>query len=119
MIKRVVQFHATNTRPSIRMQEITNLISCIPLISYKIKDGDLDTRYLPPRFSNHDYTSVRLVMRLLLDEPNELNDLDYFTRSSLEHFMGTVKHYKNDEDVRKLLENPILNNLAFQSDRDE
>jgi len=33
--------------------------------------------------------------------------------------MGTVKHYENDEDVRLLLENPILNDLASESDRDK
>ena len=101
---------------------IIHLISCIPLRSYKIKNGDLDSKYLPPRFSNNEYTSARLAMRKLkrlINKPKELLNLDYHPRVTLEHFMGTVKHYENDEDVRSLLENPILNDLASESDRDE
>lgn len=111
-----------NHKPSKRLIEIIQLISCIPLRSYKIQDGDLDSRYLPPRFSNNEYTSARLAMRKLkrlINKPKELLNLDYHPRVTLEHFMGTVKYYENDEDVRNLLENPILNNLAFESDQDE
>lgn len=113
---------ATNIRPSTKLKKIIELISWIPLISYKIKDGDLDTRYSTPESCRPYTITVRRIMKRLKqlsDKSNELNNLDYFSKCSLEHCMGTVKHYENDEDVRSLLENPILNNLAFQSDRDE
>ncbi len=98
------------------MQEIIQMITCIPLISYKIKDdGGLDTRFQPPRFSNHKHASVRLAMNMLMDVLDELSNLDYYSKSSLEHFMGTIKKY-NDKDVKKLLKNTILKNLALRSD---
>ena len=102
--------------------EIVQLISCIPLRSYRIIDGNLDTCYDGPRFSNHEYTSARLAMRKLkrlINKSKVLLNLDYHARVTLEHFMGTVKHYENDEDVRLLLTNPILRQLASESDRDE
>jgi hypothetical protein len=80
-------------------------------------NGDLDTRYSVPEFSNRDFTSARLAMNMLIDNPNELLNLDYFAKSMLEHFMGTVKHYENDKDVRLLLTNPTLKQLALESGR--
>ena len=95
-----------------------SMIACIPIVSYEIKNGDLDTHYQPPRFTNYEHASVRLVMSMLMKIFDELGNLDYFSKSSLEHFMGTIKKYK-DKDVKKLLKNPILKNLALKSNRNK
>ena len=106
----------SSTKP-IEVRNIIERISLIPLISYKIIGGDLDTFYSVPRFRMYDRINTRIIVLLLTDlarsQPDELRDLDYHANSSLEHFIGTIKTFENDRDVQELLEMLKSENLKF------
>src|SRR3990172_3172576 len=106
----------TSTKP-LGVEDIIFWISCIPLVSYKIKHGNLDTLYLPHRLRRYPLISAQIIMRLLADllrnNPDELRDLDYHAKSSLEHFIGTIETFENDRDVQELLEMLNSENLSF------
>jgi len=97
------------------------LISQIPMRSYRIIDGDLDTPFLitksyksnsrpdPAEFIRGRRV-VNLLKKILNRHPEQLDKFEY-SESNLEHFIGTIQqNYENDEDVRELLEFQSLQN---------
>ena len=99
------------------LRNIIGMISCLPLVSYRIRDGDLDTLYSAPPLRRYSFVSARIIVRLFTDllrnNPDELRDLDYHTKSSLEHFIGTIQTFEEDRDVQELLEMLKSENLKF------
>lgn len=109
---------------SVTLPDIIMLIQQIPLGSNEIKGGDLNTRFML-RFG-YRFTSKRWRVNLninarqiviwlkdlLESEPNDIQELDIFDLSNFNHFIETMrKNYGADNDVRELLENPVLENL--------
>jgi len=104
------------------LEEIEWLISQIPLRSYVIVEGDLDTPFVVEKsYKNNLPTDplefirarriVNLLRRILEAHPEQLDKFEY-SESNLEHFIGTIQqNYENDEDVRELLEIPSIQNV--------
>ncbi len=108
---------------SVTLPDIIMLIHQIPLGSNVIKEGNLDTRFL--LMHGYPFTSKRwnfiltitarqivIWLKDLLEiEPNSIQELDIFDQSNFDHFIQTMReNYETDNDVRELLENPILEN---------
>ena len=105
------------------LQEIEWLISQIPMRSYNIVDGDLDTPFLlGKRYKNNSLSDdvefirarriINLLIRVLNRHPEQL-DVFEISGSNLEHFVGTMKqNYEDDEDVTRLLAIPNIRNIT-------
>ena len=103
------------------LEEIEWLISQIPLRSYAIVNGDLDTPFLIEKSYKNNLPIdpaefirgrrvVNLLKKILNRHPEQLDKFEY-SESNLEHFIGTIQqNYENDEDVRELLEFQSLQN---------
>ncbi len=115
---------SSNLVTTVTLPDIIMLIRQIPLRNNKIDDGSLNTRFLIKigypytsyrRFLNYTITAKQIVIWLkdLLEiEPNSIQEIDIFDQSIFDHFIQTMReNYETDNDVRELLENPILENL--------
>jgi hypothetical protein len=113
----------SNLVTTVTLPDITMLIQQIPLVSNEIKGGDLDTRF-KLRFG-YPFTSKRWHFNLAINarqiviwlkdileiEPNSIQEINISDQSNFEHFIDTMReNYETDNDVRELLENPILGN---------
>jgi hypothetical protein len=115
---------SSNLVTTVTLPDIIMLIRQIPLRSNRIVGGDLNTRF-HLRFGhpfdsrrwqfNLSISSMQIVIWLkdLLEiEPNSIQELDIFDLNNFDHFIETMReNYGTDNDVRELLENPILENL--------
>lgn len=115
---------SSNSVTTVTLPDIMMLIRQFPLRSYRIQDWDLDTRF--PLTFGYPFTSRRWNFMLYINarqiviwlksileqETNELLELSIEDQSNLEHFIGTMRNnFETDIDVRKLLENSILENF--------
>jgi hypothetical protein len=105
------------------LKEIEWLISKIPLRSYNIVDGDLDTPFLMgKRYKSNSISNdvefirsrriINLLTRILNNHPEQLDEFE-ISESNLEHFIGTLKqNYETDVDVERLLAIPNIRNMT-------
>ncbi len=108
---------------SVTLPDIIMLIHQILIVSNEIKEGDLETRFL--LIQGYPFTSKRWRFNLSINarqiviwlkdlleiEPNSIQELDIFDLNNFDHFIQTMReNYGTDNDVRELLENPILEN---------
>ena len=107
-----------------QLKEIEWFISSIPLGSYKLLHGDLDTPFLIKRNYHTNLPSdlaefirprriVNSLRRILSAHPEQLDDYED-SETNIGHFIGMLReNYQNDEDVRRLLEIPVLQNYSL------
>ena len=114
---------SSNLVTTVTLPDIIMLIRQIPLRNNKIDDGSLNTRFfvrLGYPFASRRFqfeltiTALQIVIWLkdvLEIEPNSIQELDTFDHANFDHFIQTMReNYETDNDVRELLENPILEN---------